>query len=53
MSATTTTDDYEFTCSQCGEGFAVNSGMRAAVLERGCPICGSPVSDDAFDPCPA
>ncbi|ELZ72827.1 zinc ribbon domain-containing protein [Haloferax sp. Atlit-10N] len=53
MSATSPTDDYEFTCSQCGERFAVNDGMRAAVLERGCPICGSPTSTEAFAPCSA
>lgn len=42
--------EYEFTCPQCGEQFEVNDGMRDALLERGCPICTSSVSDAAFAP---
>ncbi|WP_411965359.1 zinc ribbon domain-containing protein [Haloferax sp. YSMS24] len=42
--------EYVFTCPQCDEQFEVNDGMRDALLERGCPICTSPVSTTAFSP---
>ncbi|AFK18190.1 zinc ribbon domain-containing protein [Haloferax mediterranei ATCC 33500] len=41
-------DEYEFTCTQCGERFEVNDSMRDALLERGCPICGSATSENEF-----
>ncbi|ELZ94789.1 hypothetical protein C440_06932 [Haloferax mucosum ATCC BAA-1512] len=50
MSARSTTGEYEFACPQCGEGFEVNRGMRGAVLDRGCPICGSVASKRDFSP---
>lgn len=43
-----TSDDYVFDCPDCGERFEVNPGMREALLTHGCPVCGAPVSDDAF-----
>lgn len=46
------TDDFEFDCPDCGECFEVNPGMRDAMLEHGCPICGADVSETAFTPPP-
>ncbi|MDR5674671.1 zinc ribbon domain-containing protein [Halalkaliarchaeum sp. AArc-GB] len=42
------TDDYAFECSDCGEEFEVNSGMREALLTHGCPVCGASVCDEEF-----
>lgn len=43
-----TSDDYAFECPECGERFEVNPGMREALLDHGCPVCGASVTDDAF-----
>ncbi len=48
MMAGSTANEYVFECPQCGEQFEVNDGMRDALLERGCPICTSTVSETAF-----
>ncbi|WP_119816722.1 DUF7560 family zinc ribbon protein [Halalkaliarchaeum desulfuricum] len=42
------TDDYAFECSDCGEEFEVNAGMRKALLTHGCPVCGATVDEEAF-----
>ena len=42
------TDDYAFECSDCGEEFEVNPGMREALLTHGCPVCGASVDNEAF-----
>ncbi|KAB1192456.1 zinc ribbon domain-containing protein [Haloferax sp. MBLA0076] len=48
MMAGTTADEFEFECPQCSEQFEVNDGMREALLERGCPVCTSAVTETAF-----
>jgi len=40
--------DFRFACPECGESLAVNAAMRDALLERGCVVCGSSVTDAAF-----
>lgn len=41
-------DSYTFTCPECGEEMEVNDGMREALLEHGCVICGAGLSPEAF-----
>mgnify|MGYP000748812417 CR=1 FL=1 len=42
------TEEFTFVCPACGESLDVNDSMRTALLEKGCVICGSTVSDEAF-----
>lgn len=39
---------HAFDCPECGEDLEVNEPMKAALIERGCVICGATVSSDAF-----
>ncbi|MFC7173845.1 hypothetical protein ACFR97_11660 [Haloplanus litoreus] len=41
-----------FHCPACGECMAVNAPMREALLDQGCVVCGSVVSQSAFSPSP-
>lgn len=41
-------ETYEFVCPERGEQFEVDDEMRRALLANGCPVCGAPVSPDAF-----
>lgn len=41
-------DDHVFECPDCGERIEMNAGMRQAVLDHGCPICGASVTEAAF-----
>lgn len=43
-------EKYEFVCPKCGESLEVNDAMMRVLLERGCVICGSPVTGTAFSP---
>lgn len=40
--------EYTFACRVCEEQLVVNESMRNALMERGCVLCGAPVSADAF-----
>lgn len=42
------TTEYTFSCPGCGETLEVNASMREALLARGCVICGTDVSKQAF-----
>ncbi|ODR81000.1 transcriptional regulator [Haladaptatus sp. W1] len=44
-------NEYEFTCSECGQQIEINGPMREATLTHGCPVCGAAVSPDNFAPC--
>lgn len=39
---------YQYVCPVCEETIEVNEGMREALLEHGCVLCGSDVSTEAF-----
>ena len=39
---------YEFSCPDCGQAIEVNEPMREAILEHGCPVCGSVVEPSNF-----
>lgn len=41
-------EEYEFTCTDCGQEIEVNESMRDATLEHGCPVCGAAVSAANF-----
>ena len=40
--------EHTFSCPECGETLEVNASMRDALLEFGCVLCGTLVSDEAF-----
>ncbi|SEK28990.1 DUF7560 family zinc ribbon protein [Haloferax larsenii] len=40
--------DYTFECPDCGESMMVNASMRDALIDNGCVICGSTVSQQSF-----
>lgn len=40
--------EYQFTCSECGQGISVNETMRGAIEENGCPVCSAPVGSEDF-----
>lgn len=44
----TASEEFTFVCPACGETMEVNSSMREALLENGCVICSSQVTDAAF-----
>ncbi|WP_459191935.1 DUF7560 family zinc ribbon protein [Halosimplex sp. J119] len=41
-------EEYIFVCPGCEESMEVNASMRDALLENGCVVCASPVSEAAF-----
>lgn len=41
-------ENYTFVCPKCDESLEVNASMKDALLERGCVICGTPVTETAF-----
>jgi predicted RNA-binding Zn-ribbon protein involved in translation (DUF1610 family) len=41
-------EDYTFVCPECEEEIAVNDAMRTAILDSGCVICGTEISQAAF-----
>lgn len=38
----------EFVCPACGQTIEVNESMRETILNTGCPVCTTAVSDDDF-----
>ena len=43
-------EEFVFVCPACDERLEVNESMKAALVERGCVICGASVSPDSFSP---
>lgn len=41
-------DEVIFVCSECRESLEVNGEMKRTLIERGCVICGTPVTEEAF-----
>jgi Zn ribbon nucleic-acid-binding protein len=41
-------DKYAFVCPACEESLEVNSSMKETLVERGCVICGTSVTEEAF-----
>jgi hypothetical protein len=41
-------EGYAFLCPQCEEYLEVNKKMQTTLIERGCVICGIPVTEEAF-----
>ncbi len=39
---------YLFTCPECTQAIEVNESMREATITHGCPVCGAPVTGQAF-----
>lgn len=40
--------DYRFYCAKCDSTLTVSTETKEALEEKGCILCGAPVSDDAF-----
>jgi len=40
--------NYAFVCPRCDESLEVNASMRDALIERGCVVCGTRVTAEAF-----
>lgn len=45
----TVTNQYMFTCPECGQEIEVNASMREAILSSGCPVCTGSVEDGCFE----
>lgn len=43
-----TGETYAFACPKCDESLEVNDSMKDALVERGCVICGTTVTEAAF-----
>jgi len=41
-------EGYAFVCPKCEECLEVNKKMKNTLIERGCVICGNPVTEEAF-----
>ena len=41
-------EEYRFQCPHCDTSLRVNGPMKAALIERGCVICGAAVAMEAF-----
>ena len=44
------TAEFSFRCPSCEESLTVNGPMRAALVERGCVVCGADLTPAAFTP---
>ncbi len=42
------TAEFSFRCPSCEESLTVNGSMRAALVERGCVVCGAALTTAAF-----
>lgn len=42
------TAEFSFRCPSCEESLTVNRPMRAALVERGCVVCGADLTAAAF-----
>lgn len=41
-------EGYTFVCPECEEQLALNEPMKETLIERGCVICGTAVTEAAF-----
>ena len=41
-------NEYQFTCSTCGQQIDVNETMREAIETNGCPVCTAAVDESEF-----
>lgn len=41
-------ETHTFVCPGCTESISVDAGMRDALIEHGCVVCGTAVSPSAF-----
>jgi endogenous inhibitor of DNA gyrase (YacG/DUF329 family) len=41
-------EGYAFVCPECEERLEINKTMKETLIERGCVICGTPVTEGAF-----
>ena len=42
------TAEFSFRCPSCEESLTVNGAMRAALVDRGCVVCGAELTAAAF-----
>lgn len=42
-------EEYTFVCPDCAQSITVNASMREALVDNGCVVCGSGVSEDDFE----
>jgi transcription elongation factor Elf1 len=40
--------EYVFICPECDESLKVNDTMKESLVDRGCVICGTSVTMEAF-----
>jgi hypothetical protein len=40
--------EYVFRCPECDESLKVNDVMKESLVDRGCVICGTSVTSEAF-----
>lgn len=40
--------EYDFLCPECGESLGVDLSMKETLIQRGCVVCGSSVTEAAF-----
>lgn len=40
--------EYVFCCPECDESLKVNDAMKESLVDRGCVICGTSVTAEAF-----
>jgi hypothetical protein len=41
-------EEYAFVCPECEECLRVNISMKSTLIERGCVICGTTVTEESF-----
>ncbi|MFB6297857.1 MAG: hypothetical protein ABEH56_04990 [Salinirussus sp.] len=41
-------EEYAFVCPECEERLNMNKTMKQTLIEEGCVICGTPVTEEAF-----
>jgi Zn ribbon nucleic-acid-binding protein len=41
-------EGYAFVCPACEERLEINKTMKETLIERGCVICGTSVTEEAF-----
>jgi transcription initiation factor IIE alpha subunit len=41
-------EGYAFVCPECEERLEINEKMKHTLIERGCVICGTSVTEEAF-----
>lgn len=44
------TQTHSFACPHCGRTIELDDAMKATLVQTGCVVCGSPVTETAFTP---